>query len=115
MAFAALLTSDRALIGYAEVPDGTADGPVDSALTPSAPTGVATMKVFPYRPDLPADGSYFWDQAAGSAGSFLPQSRRTAKTPSMGDALMLEMLARHKNGERVPDWALVYIQGMTQY
>jgi len=115
MAFAALLTSDRALIGYAKGPAGPPEGPVDRALTPSAPTGAATMKVFPYRPDLPADGKYFWDQSAGSAGSFLPQSRRTAKTPSAGDALLVELKARHKAGERLPDWALAYIQPFVQY
>jgi hypothetical protein len=98
MAWAAYLTSDGALVGYGSVQDGTPAGAVDRATMTDVPAGALTFVVYPIRPDLPTDGTYFYDQPSAS---FMHHSRRTARAPSAADAAMAELLTRVAAGEAV--------------
>lgn len=96
MAWAAYLRSDGALIGYGSVPDGAAPGAVDRATMTDVPAGALTFVVYPIKPDLATDGSYFYDQVQRA---FLPASGGTASVPSQTQAAAAEMLVRLAAGE----------------
>ncbi len=109
MPWAAWLSSDASLIGYSEVGQDVRSGTFNAALFPSAPQGAMTLQVFAAKPDLPADGTYYWDQPAQC---FLPQSRRSPRPPSVADDFLRDALRRAAAGERLPDWMQEAIAGM---
>lgn len=109
MPWAAWLSSDASLIGYSEVGEDVRSGSFNVALFPSAPQGAMTLQVFPIKPDLATDGSYYWDQPAQA---FLPQSRRTPKAPSVAEDFLQTAMRRAAAGEKLPDWIREAIAGM---
>lgn len=96
MAWAAYLANDGALVGYGSVPDGTADGAVDRVTMTDVPAGAMSFVVYPIKPDLPTDGTYFFDQPSRS---FLHHSHRRAKPSSQAEAAATELLLRLAAGE----------------
>lgn len=109
MPWAAWLSSDASLIGYSEVGEDVRSGTFNAALFPAAPQGAMTIQIFTARPDLPTDGSYYWDQAGQC---FVPQARRNPRAPSLADDFLQSALRRAAAGERLPDWMQQAIAGM---
>lgn len=103
MPTACCLTSDAILIGYLTVEEGAESGDIDWKKHPNAPKGTMTIIVLDHKPDLPTDGTYFFEQASKR---FVNENRRTEsrRVRSEGERVISEAIARKMAGETLPDW-----------
>ena len=96
MPWSCYLASDGALLGYGAVEDGAADGPVDRSTMSDVPAGAMTRTIRPIKPDLPTDGTYFWDQPSQA---FMHQSARVLRVQSQDQSDLNELMIRTAQGE----------------